>query len=53
MVNQLKMMEDIIEVKPICMLNSLMVNLTFFNDLVERIKLAQDTDEELQGFSLL
>ena len=43
-------MEDIIEVNPICKLNSLMANLTISNDLVDRIKLAQDTDGELQGF---
>ena len=50
MANQWKMMEDIIEVNQICKLNSLMANLTISNDLVDRIKLAQDTDGELQGF---
>ena len=40
-------MEDIIEVQPICKLKSLIVKLTISNDLVTRIKMAQDIDGEL------
>lgn len=35
------------EVNPIYKLNSLMANLTISNDVVDRIKAAQDTNEEL------
>lgn len=37
MADQWKIMEDIIEVYPICMLNSLVVNMSFFNDSVDSI----------------
>lgn len=47
MANQWKMMKDIIEVNPVCKLNSLMAGLTIFIDLVDRIKVAQGTNEEL------
>lgn len=40
-------MEDVIEVNLACKLNSLIANLTIFNDLVDMIKVAQGTDEEL------
>lgn len=40
-------MEDIIEVNLICKLNSLMINLTISNDVVDRIKVTQNADEEL------
>ena len=42
-------MEDIIEVNPVCQLNSLMGNLSISNDLVDRIKVAQKDDDILQG----
>lgn len=41
-------MEDIIEVNQVCNLNSLLTNLTIFNDLVDKIKVTQETDEVLQ-----
>ena len=44
------MLEDIIEVNPVCILNSLMANLNISNDIVDRIKVAQTNDEKLQGF---
>lgn len=44
------MIEDIIEVNPACKLNFLFSNLTISNDLVKRIKIAQERDKELQGF---
>ena len=47
---QWRMMEDIIEVNPVCQLNSLMGNLSISNDLVDRIKVAQNDDDILQGF---
>ena len=50
MATQWKMLEDIIEVNPVCMINSLMGNLSISNDLVDRIKVAQASDEKLQGF---
>ena len=50
MATQWKMMEDIIEVNPVCQLNSLMGNLSISNDLVDRIKVAQNDDDILQGF---
>lgn len=43
-------MEDIIVVNSVCMLNSLFANLTISNDLVNWIKVAQETDKELQWF---
>lgn len=43
-------MEDITEVNLVCKLNFLMTNLTISNNLVDGIKIAQETDEELQGF---
>lgn len=43
-------MEDIIEVNLVCKLNSLMTNFTISNDLVDKIKMAQEVDEDLQGF---
>ena len=50
MATQWRMMEDIIEVNPVCMINSSMGNLSISNDLVDRIKVAQVNDEKLQGF---
>ena len=50
MATQWKMLEDIIEVNLVCIINSLMGNLTISNDLVDRIKVAQANDENLQGF---
>lgn len=50
MTNQWKMKEDIIKVNLVCKLNSLMANLTISNDLVGRINVVHDIDEELQGF---
>ena len=50
MATQWKILEDIIEVNPVCMINSLMGNLSISNDLVDRIKAAQANDENLQGF---
>lgn len=41
-------MEDFIKVNPLCKLNSLMVILSICNDLVDRIKVAQIENEELQ-----
>ena len=49
---QWKMMEDIIEVNPVCQLNSLMGNLSISNDLVGRIKVAQKDDDILQGLPI-
>lgn len=42
-------MKDTIEVNPVCKLNSLLSNLTIYNDLVDQIKVAQETDEQLQS----
>ena len=50
MTTQWKMMEDSIEVNPVCQLNSLMGNLSISNELVDRIKVAQNDDDILQGF---
>ena len=50
MATQWRLMENIIEVNPVCKLNSLLANLTISNDLVDRIKVAQENDEELQEF---
>ena len=50
MATQWRMMESIIEVSPVCQLNSLMGNLRISNDLVDRIKVAQSGDDILQGF---
>ena len=50
MATQWRLMENIIGVNPVCKLNSLLTNLTISNDLVDRIKVSQGTDEELQGF---
>ena len=49
MATQWKMMEDIIEVNPVCQLNPLMGNLSISNDLVDRIKVAQKDYDILQG----
>ena len=49
MATQWRMMEDIIEVNPVCQLSSLMGNLSISNDLVDRIKVAQNDDNILQG----
>ena len=35
---------------PVCQLNSLMGNLSISNELVDRIKVAQNDDNILQGF---
>ena len=35
---------------PVCQLNSLMGNLSISNELVDRIKVAQNDDDILQGF---
>lgn len=43
-------MEDIIEVNPMCKLDSFFSNLTISNYLVDLIKVAKGTNEELQGF---
>ena len=53
MATQWRMMEDIIEVNPVCQLNSLIGNLSISNDLVDRIKVAQNDDDILQGFLTL
>lgn len=45
-----RLMEDIIKVNSVCQLNSLIVNLTISNDLVDKIKMAEETNEELQCF---
>ena len=50
---QWRLMENIIGVNPACRLNSLLANLTISNDLVDQIKVAQETDNELQGFLTL
>ena len=50
MATQWRMMEDIIEMNPVCQLNSLLGNLSISNDLVDRIKVAQNDDDILQGF---
>ena len=47
---QWRMMESIIDVSPVCQLNSLMGNLKISNDLVDRIKVPQGDDDILQGF---
>lgn len=41
-------MEDIIEVNPMCKLNSLMENLNISNDIVDKIKVTQAEQENLQ-----
>lgn len=43
-------MENIIKVNPMCKLNSLLENLTISNDLVDKIKMTQEIEEELQDF---
>ena len=43
-------MEDIIEVNPVSQLNSLMGNLSISNELVDKINVAQNDDDILQGF---
>lgn len=43
-------MHNIIQVNLVYKLNSLMTNLSISNDLVKRVKLALEGDEELQGF---
>lgn len=43
-------MEDFIEVNPVYKVNYLFANLTVSKDLLKRIKVAQNIDEELQGF---
>lgn len=48
-------MEEIIEVNPVCRMNSLLANLTISNDF-DQIKVAQEKDKELltsMVFSLL
>ena len=50
MATQWRMMEDIIEVNPVCQLNSLLGNLNISNDLVDRLKVAQNDDDILHGF---
>ena len=50
MATQWRKMADIIEVNPVCQLNSLMGNLSLSNELVDRIKVAQNDDDNLQGF---
>lgn len=40
-------MEDTIEVNPVCKLSSLFANLTISNYVIDQIKIAQETDEEL------
>ena len=52
MATQWRLMENIIEVNPVCKLNSLLVNLTISNGLVDQIKVAQGTDDGLQGFHI-
>ena len=39
--------QDIIEVNPVCQLNSLMGNFSISNELVDRIKVAQKDDDIL------
>lgn len=46
MATQWRLVEYIIEVNLVCQLNSLIANLTISNDLVDRIKVAQETNEE-------
>lgn len=41
-------MKDIIEINPIYKLNSLMTNLSIYNNLVDIIKVAQVENNELQ-----
>lgn len=43
-------MHNINEVNPLYKMNSLLANLIISNDLMERIKVAQETNEQLQGF---
>lgn len=50
MANQLKIAQYIIEINLVWKLNSLMANLTISNDLADRIRVVQDTIEQLQGF---
>lgn len=44
------MIEYIIEANQLCKLNSILTNLTVFNDLVDKIKVAEERDEELDEF---
>lgn len=48
MANQWRVMENIIEVNPMCKLNSLMENLNISNDIVDKIKVTQPEQENLQ-----
>ena len=50
MATQWIMMENIINVNPVCRLNSLMENVKISIELVDRIKIAQAGDDILQGF---
>lgn len=49
MATQWRLTEDIIKVNPIWKFNSLFASLTISNDLVDRMKVSQEIDEELQG----
>lgn len=47
-----RLMEDIIKVNSVCQLNSLIVNLTISNDLVDKIKMAEEQMRSYNDFSV-